>query len=349
MSSLNISVFVINFNGFADTIEAVNSLLAQTIPTQIFLLDNNSDNFEGENLKSYFAENNNIHVFLSAQNLGFAKGCNYLLQKSLTIQTPEFVLLLNNDAITEPNWVENLVISAQKNKADAVASKMIQFRNRKLLDNAGHFMLNTGEVIPVGHGEPIDFHNQTKEVVGACGGACLYRYKMIEQIGFFDEHFFVGYEDAEFGLRALICGYKQVYEPTAIVYHKMSESIKKIFDYKYTLRIQSDIFYSYFKLMPLGFLWVNLPFFVFKYFTVLVIDVLFFRVKFLKVLFNSFFKLIFTNRIKIIKARNKFQKFNSVKLSWWKIQQQTVFFLWFDAKRFVKYVILRNPTQFEKY
>src|SRR5690606_19625449 len=145
---------------------------------------------------------------------------------------------------------------------------------------------------------------------------------------------FVGYEDAEFGFRAFVTGHKQVFEPTAIVYHKMSESIKKIFDYNYTLRIQSDIFYSYFKLMPTWFLIINLPFFIFKYFTVFIIDVVFLRIKFLKVLFHSFFKLIFTNRIKIIKARNKFQKFNSVKLSWWKIQQQTVFFLWFDAKRF---------------
>jgi len=126
-------------------------------------------------------------------------------------------------------------------------------------------MLNTGEILPLGHGQDSRGFNETNENVGACGGAVLYDTQMIKDMGFFDPFFDTGYEDAEYGLRAKLLGYKCLYVPEAVIYHKVSQSIKKIMNDKYLQRVQINIFYTFFKLMPRSFLWRNTPVVIVKY------------------------------------------------------------------------------------
>jgi len=171
---------------------------------------------------------------------------------------------------------------------------------------------------------------------------------MLCDIGIFDEYFNTGYEDAELGMRANILGYKSIYAPSAIVYHKESQSVSKIMNYEYLLKIQLNIFYSYFKLMPAFSLWLNLPSLLFKYLSILIIDVIFIRPKFLKIMLHAMYRTLFTERKTILNARHNFQRKHRP-ISALKLQRKMEFFLWFDIKRFVKYVILRRKTEFERY
>jgi len=227
------------------------------------------------------------------------------------------------------------------NNVDVTASKMIQYYHRNLMDNAGHFILNTGEILPVGYGQAVAEYNMPKKNIGCCGGAALYNFKMIEKIGFFDPFFQNGYEDAEFGYRAFLEGYKCMYCPEAIVYHKGGASIKKVFNEEYAIKTQEDILYTYLKLNPMSYKVLNFPFICLRYIILLLGLVLICKIKYARILFRAI--------LRIIKKRRSISYSYHSKISLWKIISQQQFFIWFDIKRFFKTVFLRQDNALDSY
>ena len=344
-----IPVIVLNWNGLEDTLECMEALLKQTYSNfHVFLVDNGSEKNDLKILQDNFNTNEKVSIIANAQNLGFTKGNNRVIEMILAdYPDVEYIALLNNDTKVEIEWLGNLVKSAKTNKADIVSSKMINYFHPKKMDNAGHKMLNTAEIIPLGHGEPIEKFNSVFENIGSCAGATIYSTKMLRHIGVFDEYFDTGYEDAEFGLRAAVLGYTCVFEPSAIVFHKVSQSINKIRNYEYILKIQLNIFYTYFKLMPLPVLLINLPSFLFKYISVFLIHIVFYRPSLLKTMADAFYKTFFKERKRIIESRRAFFTKHKTISSFQILRKQT-FFLLFDFRRFIKYVAYRKPTEFER-
>ena len=345
----NIPIIILNWNGIEDTVECLDSLMEQSFSSFIVhLLDNGSDERNVHILKEKYLKCEKVKLHLNPENLGFSKGNNFILEKILSEKTqPPYVVLLNNDTAVDKNWLSEMIKSAERNSADIITSKMVNYFDQRVMDNAGHKMLNTAEVIPIGSGEPIEGFEKPFENMGSCAGATLYSVKMLKDIGLFDGYFETGYEDAELGVRAVVLGYKSIFEPTAIIYHKVSQSIKKVRDYNYLVKIQLNIFYTYFKLMPLPVLLVNLPSQIFKYGILLVIDVVFFRWTFLKMMCRAIKLTATKERQVILKSRSAFFEKHAPIPSWQILKKQT-FFLWFDIKRFWKYMILRKPTHFEQ-
>lgn len=344
-----IPVIVLNWNGIEDTLECMEALLKQTYSNfQVFLVDNGSEKNDLKTLQENFNTNDKVSIIANAHNLGFTKGNNRVIEMILKdYPDVEYIALLNNDTKVETEWLSNLVKSAKSNEADIISSKMINYFNPKKMDNAGHKMLNTAEIIPLGHGEPIENFDSVFENIGSCAGATLYSTKMLRHIGIFDEYFDTGYEDAEFGLRASVLGYKCIFEPSARVLHKISQSINKVRNYEYVLKIQLNIFYTYFKLMPLPVLLINLPSFLFKYASVFLIHIVFFRPSSLKIMSQAFYRTFFKEWKKIMANRRAF--FNKHEtISSFQILRKSTFFLLFDIRRFVKLVVLRKPTELER-
>ncbi len=340
-----IPIFVINWNGIKDTIDCIKSLLNQDYPaTHIMVLDNHSQDNECAQLSEYFSKMENVELIPSEQNLGFAKGSNYLydvfLKKGID---HDFIAMLNNDAFAEKNWLSELVSEAQNEQSDVISTKMIRFDNHDLLDNIGHQFISTAEVVPIAFKESVTEHTSQISHWGACAGACLYRASMVKDIGLFDPFFDTGYEDAEFGLRARIAGYKCSYAPKAKVYHKISQSVDKIMNLDYKTRIQINIFYSYFKLMPLSFIVLNMPFMLFKYFMVFLIDILTFRWQFFKLMSRAI-RITYKKHKGLIKEKRKQFLCSRKTISFITIFRESTFFLWFDIKRFWKLVTQKNKT-----
>jgi len=343
-----IPIVTLNWNGLEDTFECLEAVFKQTYPHfVIYLVDNGSKGNDAQILQEKYGNHEKVVLILNDENLGFTKGNNRVMENLLK-EDYNYIALLNNDAMADEYWLENLVKSAKKHKAGMVATKMISYFHRQQMDNAGHKMLNTAEIIPIGHMEPIEEYEEVFENVGACAGAVLYDANMLREIGIFDEYFETGYEDAEIGVRAMVLGYKCIFEPTAIVYHKISQSVNKILNYEYILKIQLNIFYSYFKLMPLGVLLINFLSFVFKYGIIIVIDILFLRIRFLKIMCDAIWTTMTKERKTILKNRREFLKKHKT-ISTFSILKKMDFFLWFDIKRFFKFIILRKKTTFEKY
>lgn len=350
MSKTKIPIIIINWNGIEDTEECIAALLLQSYTSfHIHLIDNGSRIDNINKLNTLYKNHNKISLYLYSENLGFAKAHNKLYNDHLKGNTElDYIVTLNNDTFVDPCWLENLIKAADIDNLGMVSSKMINYFDRDKIDNAGHMMLNTGEIIPIGHGEDISKYNTSFHNLGACAGACLYSKNMLDHIGFFDPHFSTGYEDAELGLRATIANYNCIFAPDAVVYHKMGQSIKKIFNLDYSIMIQSHIFYSYFKLMPTLNIIFHIPSFIFKTISMILIDIVFWRPQYLKVLFASWKNTWRNKNIILSKRKALYAKLDS-KINTFKLSKSLNFFLWFDIKRFWKYIIKGQNSALDSY
>lgn len=330
-------ILILNWNGLQDTLECAESALRQThAHAHLYIMDNASEGDDFEQLSRHYGDHPKVTLIQYPENLGFVRAHNRLMSRLVQgDKSPRYIALLNNDAAAKPDWLENLLACAEETGAGMVSSKMVQYDNRRLMDSAGHFMLNTAEIIPLGHGRPVKEYEERLENFGACAGAALYRVEMLQEIGLFDEFFHTGYEDAELGARALLLGYRCMYEPRAVVYHKGSRSLRKVIDEHYLSRVQLNIFYTYGKLMPAGVLLINLPSFLFKYGSVLLLDVLFARWRYLRIMTRAMGWALNTRRRDIWRSRQAFlgehQPISSLAI----LRRQT-FFLLFDLRRFWK-------------
>jgi GT2 family glycosyltransferase len=252
-------IFIINWNGLSDTLECLDSLEKSTFQEyQVHLLDNGSTDDSWSILQSKYTHHPKIHCTRSEENLGFTKGNNLFFEQLQTAATPPtYLVLLNNDTVVAEDWLAQLVSFAERTQADLVSSKMIQYYDRQLMDNAGHYLLPTGEILPIGFGKSIDRYGRSFKNRGPCAGAGLYRWDMLRQIGLFDDYFSTGYEDAELGLRATELGYRALYCPDAVVFHKGGQSLKKIDREIWRAQTQKNILYTYVKVMPWWYIFLT--------------------------------------------------------------------------------------------
>jgi GT2 family glycosyltransferase len=135
-----------------------------------------------------------------------------------------FVVLLNNDTEADPQWLAEVVAAFQRHpEAGMVASKMLLFDRRDILHTAGDFYRVDG--IPGNRGVWQRDEGQYDEetfVFSACGGSAAYRREMLNDVGLLDEDFFYSCEDVDLAWRAQLSGWRCVYAPKAVVYHKLS-------------------------------------------------------------------------------------------------------------------------------
>ncbi len=342
-----VPIIIVNWNGLTDTIECVDSVLRQDYPNySIHLVDNGSDQNEGETLALKYQHDDRVYVYQSNENLGFT-GANRMVVQELWNQKLKWIALLNNDTVVEQNWLSAMVRSATRHDAHIISCRLVNYFDRHVIDNVGHQMLNTGEIIPIGHGSPRENFDTAFENLGSCAAATLYDFSMIREIGFYDKRFSTGYEDAEFGLRAWLAGYKCIYEPSAIVYHKLGSSIKKVFNTDYALMIQNAIWYTYFKLIPWPAILISLPFIFVKQVVLILINLIFLKWSHLSVQLLSCRHTMSSTRTVIFPARKKTQ--GLIRRSNWEILKNQTFFLQNDFKRFNEVYLRGGKSSIEQY
>ncbi|TET51232.1 MAG: glycosyltransferase family 2 protein, partial [Anaerolineales bacterium] len=165
-------------------------------------------------------EYSEVRVLSLAENRGFAGACNAGINAAMGA----IVALLNNDTEADPRWLEE-VVAAFDHHSDAglVASKMLLFDRRDTFHTAGDLYGVNG--VPGNRGVWETDEGQYDEeeyVFSACGGSAAYRRSMLQKIGPLDEDFFYSCEDLDLAWRAQLAGYRCIYAPRAVVYHKLS-------------------------------------------------------------------------------------------------------------------------------
>jgi len=215
-----VSVIVLNYNGKDFIEECLDSLLNQTYKNiEILVVDNASTDGSKELLREKYLSN--ITLIENHINLGFAEGNNIAFQKA----RGEFIAILNNDAVADNTWLENLVSAVYRcdSSFGMWASKILFYDDRKVIDTAGHLIYPDGLNRGRGKGE-LDSgqYDNEEEVFFPSGCAALYRKKMLDEIGFFDPDFFAYGDDTDIGLKARLSNWKCLYVPSAVVSHRSS-------------------------------------------------------------------------------------------------------------------------------
>lgn len=261
----DICVIVPNWNGKNFLGECLDSLLAQSEPVRIVVVDNGSTDGSLELIKEFPS----VHLVQLDRNYGFAGGVNRGIEYAIQ-NGARYIALLNNDAVADKNWLKELVRGIKKsNKTGIVTGKLVS-RDNKYYDSTGDLYTTWGYPYPRGRDEPVSHkYDQEELVFAASGGASLYRVSMLEQIGLFDEDFFAYYEDVDLSFRAQLMGWKIRYVPGAIAYHGISQTSNKIsgFTYRQTMK---NLPWLFWKNVPARLMPVMLPRFTLMYAALLV-------------------------------------------------------------------------------
>jgi GT2 family glycosyltransferase len=259
VTSAPVAVVVLNWNGLELTRACVSSLLEQSWPpAEIHVVDNGSANAEAAALRAEFGARIRLHEL--PQNAGFTGGCNAALEVVLAEARCEFVALLNNDAVADANWVQELVREMRSDeRIGLVASRMRLFDRPDLLDNAGVWLLGNGDVAPRGRQQRASEWECSDDLLAACGGAVLLRCEMLRRIGLFRPDFFANFEDADLSLRAFVAGWRIRYAPRAEVRHRLNATIGRVRDMAFNVRSVRNATWVFLVNLPLPVLLLNLP------------------------------------------------------------------------------------------
>ena len=213
-----LSVIIPNWNGLHYLPQCLDALRRQTYrPLEVIVVDNASTDGSVAGVKARYPE---VRLLELDRNLGLTGGIN----RGIQIAGGEFVASLNNDTEVTPAWAERLVEALLAHpEAGMAASKMLLFDRRDVLHSAGDACGVDG--IPVNRGvwqKDTGQFDHEETIWGACGGAVAYRRAMLDDIGAFDEDLFMYCEDVDLNWRAQLAGYRCVFAPQAIVYHRLS-------------------------------------------------------------------------------------------------------------------------------
>ena len=212
------SVIIPNWNGIQHLPVCLDALRAQTYRhVEVILVDNASTDGSRQLVAERYPE---VGLLALDRNLGLTGGNNLGFRTA----KGEVLISLNNDTEADPTFVEALVAALVEHpEAGLAAAKMLLFDRRDTIHSAGDGYGLDG--IPFNRGVWERDGGQFDRpgwIFGGCGGAVAYRRSMLDEVGLFDESFFMYCEDVDLNWRAQLAGWRCWYTPQAIVYHKLS-------------------------------------------------------------------------------------------------------------------------------
>jgi len=245
-STFKVCVIVPNWNGMDFLAPCLDSLVGQTVPAHVIVVENGSKDGSVAFIKEKYPE---VILLEQLKNLGFAGGVNVGLRYAID-NNYTFAALFNNDAVAKPDWLETLLEGAEKHPKAGIVTGKLLLAEGKEIECVGEVFYTWGIPAPRGRGEKdTGQYDKAEFVFGASGGASLYRLSALQQVGLFDEAFFAYYEDVDISFRAQLQGWQVYYEPKAIAYHRMGQTSQ---------RIKGFHAYHAMKNLPLLY-WKNMP------------------------------------------------------------------------------------------
>jgi GT2 family glycosyltransferase len=251
----SVTIIIVNWNSGALLTQCVAQLAKQSHqPDSILIIDNASTDGSAEFAHSIPA----LTVQRLETNLGFAAANNFALADCHA----EFVALLNPDAFPEPDWLENLLRTAQANPDFAAfGSRQMAYGLDGVVDGAGDIYHCSGLVWRQEYGRAQSvLENISSEIFSPCACAALYRRDALKSVGGFDEDYFCYVEDVDLGFRLRLAGYKAMYVADAVVYHVGSATTGGRHSDFSLYHGHRNLVLTYIKDMPGILFWLFLPF-----------------------------------------------------------------------------------------
>ena len=254
---MKVSVVTPNYNGesfleaFFESLEDDCELLGEVI-----IIDNGSNDASREYINGL---NLSFPIVLieNDENRGFAPAVNQGIEKAKF----DYIFSLNNDTQVKKGSIAKMaeLISSDDN-IFSVQSKMLQYNNKDLIDDAGDEYNLLGWTKKTGENHKSEEYVEVREIFSSCAGAALYRKSLLEELGMFDANFFAYMEDVDLAIRARISGYYNLFCPQSVVYHIGSAtSGSRHNDFKVRLAARNNVWTVY-KNLPVPMKIVNFIF-----------------------------------------------------------------------------------------
>jgi len=219
-----ISIILVHLNQEEYSRDCIRSLQQLTYPNaEIILVDNGSTDGSGFRLQKEFPD---VRFLRSEENLGFAGGNNIGIRYALDHHTA-YIVLLNNDTIVKNDFLEPLISLAESDPKIGAQSCKIYFHQ------PGNTFWYAGGCLKIDkalgyhrglHEKDAGQYDAIEETDFATGCMMFISRRALEEIGLLDDSWFLYFEDSDWCLRAKAKGYKIIYNPRAIIWHKVSAS-----------------------------------------------------------------------------------------------------------------------------
>lgn len=215
-----VCVIVLSWNGGSVLRECLTSLREQSHPARVIVVDNGSTDGSEDLVRREFPE---MTLIENDRNVGFGEGNNVGIRAAMEAGAA-YVALLNQDARADRGWVGALVHAAELDATiGAVASRLMLHSHHSLLNGAGIVMNLSGCAWDRGFARADGPQwREPCEVLGATGGAVLFRTDALRHVGLFDAAYFAYFEDVDLSVRLWDAGYRIVYAPDAVAMHRFS-------------------------------------------------------------------------------------------------------------------------------
>ena len=224
-----VCIVIVNFNGDSDTIECIKSIREKEGGNsfKIVLIDNGSKTFNQALIQRLFPD---IEVILNGKNLGFSGGINIGINMSVS-NGYKYTLLINNDTVVTKNFLSKLVSTLDKHsKCGIVAPLITYYSNSDLVWFRGgsfdrcsslvrHLDMNKNK-----NNFAVNKPFETEFISGCC---MLVRNSVFDEIGVWDEDYFLYDEDLDFCFKTKAAGFSLMINPESEILHKVSASTVK--------------------------------------------------------------------------------------------------------------------------
>lgn len=231
-----ISIIILNWNGWQDTLECLESLVKISYPNyEVMVIDNASQDNSVKKIKEWKKKRliKKFSLIENDKNYGFAEGNNIGIRKILKENQSPYILILNNDTVVDKKFLNELVkLAESQTKIGIVGPKIYLYppkKDKEIIQSCGADIdLLRGKLVSYGDGEVNQGQFEKTKEVGYVYGTCfLAKSEVFKKIGFFDKKYHIYAEEADFCLRAKKVSYSIYYAPKAIIWHKGEASFQK--------------------------------------------------------------------------------------------------------------------------
>lgn len=256
-----VTILILNWNGCQKTIKCLKSLQKITYHNyQIVVVDNGSIDNSVEKIKDKFPH---IALIQNKKNLGFAAGNNVGIKYALK-SGADYVFLLNNDTVAEPEFLGELIKIGEGNaNVGAVQCKILRENDHTIVDSVGQVFFPVRGAKDIQSGDPDEGKfDEVQEIFGACAAAALFKSKIFKEVGMFEEDFFCIFEDVDLSWRIRLAGYRILLAPKSVVYHERGVSGKSTSQSRYYA--SRNQLYLVIKYYPLALILQFFPFHLYR-------------------------------------------------------------------------------------
>jgi GT2 family glycosyltransferase len=210
---MTIAVVIVTHGGWGHTERCLASLERQTLEHQVVVVDNASPDGTPARVRDRWPR----HVVIeNADNRGFAVACN----QGAAAGDSDVVVLLNNDTICEPEFLERLVAPLAEDPALGSVAGLMTSPGGAIIDSVGLSVDATLAGFPRLRGRPVaQAASPSPRLAGPSGGAAAYRRAAWDEAGGLDERLFVYQEDLDLALRLAALGWGTTAAVGAVAVH----------------------------------------------------------------------------------------------------------------------------------